>query len=297
MAFKISLVYYIVILKEKSDSIVAQRIMFLEIKNQYFGSSLASSNIKAINAYGWGVKFKKGSIQNFLVGNFGVFHLGTRIRNRILGEIFDKRDLSKNNLLDAGCGIGLASIYYSPRFASVTGVDLEKHKIDQAKSLAKSNHIKNVNFRTANLIDMPFTKNKFETIICFEVIEHVSDDKKLIKCLSQLLKKDGEIILSFPSKTLMSKIAQKSLDHFKVGYVPNDIKEILKPLNLKIVEEYSFGKSILGKSVVFVDFLLRKSAPMIASAFFTFFYPLMIIDYYLPEFGIPRGYILVIKRK
>jgi hypothetical protein len=95
----------------------------------------------------------------------------------------------------------------------------------------------------------------------------------------------------------MSRIAQKSLDHFKVGYVPNDIKEILKPLRLKIVEEYSFGKSILGKSVVFVDFLLRKSIPLVASGLFPIFYPLMILDYSLPHFGIPRGYILVIKRK
>lgn len=268
----------------------------MESKNKYLGSSLANSNIKAINAYGWGVKFKKGSLQNFLVEHFGVFHLGTRIRNNILENILDKMDLSKNNLLDAGCGIGLASIYHSTKFASVTGVDLEDRKIDQAKILSKSNSIKNVSFRTVNLMDPPFTKNKFDTIICFEVIEHVSDDKKLIRGLSQLLKKDGEIILSFPSKTLMSRIAQKSLDHFKVGYVPSDIKEILKPLNLEIVEEYSFGKSILGKTVVFIDFLLRKSMPVVASAFFPVFYPLLILDYHLPKFGTPRGYILVIKK-
>lgn len=271
--------------------------MFLESKNKYFGSSLANSNIKAINAYGWGVKFKKGSPQNFLVGKFGVFHLGTRIRNKILSDILDKRILSKNNLLDAGCGIGLASINYAPRFTSVVGVDLEMYKINQAKILAKSNLVKNVNFRTVNLIKSPFTKRKFDTIICFEVIEHVSDDKMLLKGLSHLLKKDGEIILSFPSKTLMSRIAQKSLDHFKVGYVPNDIKEIIKPLGLKIVEEYSFGKSIIGKTVVFIDFLLRKSMPIVASAFFLVFYPLLLIDYNLPKFGIPRGYILVIRKK
>lgn len=261
-----------------------------------FGSGLANSNIRAVNAYGWGVQFKKGSFQNFLVERFGVFHLGTRMRNHILNNILVNRELSDSNLLDAGCGIGLASIYYAPKFLTVTGIDLEKQKIRQAKILAKNNLIKNVDFKVVNLMNAPFTKKRFDKIICFEVIEHVNDDKKLIAGLSKLLKEDGEIILSFPSKTLMSKIAQKSLDHFKVGYVPNDIKEILKPLGLKIVKEYSFGKSLLGKTIVFTDFLLRKSVPIVASAFFPIFYPLLLADYNLPHFGIPRGYVLVIRK-
>lgn len=261
-----------------------------------FGSSLANSNIRAVNAYGWGVQFKKGSFQNFIVDHFGVFHLGTRTRNHILSNILRKRDLSKLDLLDAGCGIGLASLYYSKSFLHVTGVDLEKQKIDQAKTLAKNNRIKNVTFQVADLTRATFTKKQFDKIICFEVIEHVNDDKKLLAGLSKLLKKNGELILSFPSKTFMSRVAQKSLDHFKVGYLPSEIKKIIKPLHLKVVEEYSFGKSILGKSVVFVDFLLRKSAPIIASALFPIFYPLMLLDYYLPHFGIPRGYVLVIRK-
>lgn len=269
--------------------------MFLEFKQQYLGSCLANSNIKAISAYGWGVQFRRGSIQNFIVGYFGVSHLGTRIRNRILENILEKRDLSKYDLLDAGCGIGLASIYYSPRFATVTGVDLEE-KIRQASILKKDNLINNVNFKAVNLMNPPFTNKQFNIIICSEVIEHVEDDVKLLTNLSKLLTKRGELILSFPSKTLMSKIAQKSLDHFKVGYVPSDIKKILKPLKLKVVEEYSFGKSILGKSIVFIDFLIRKSIPLAASGLFPIFYPLMILDYSLPHMGIPRGYILVIKR-
>ncbi len=261
-----------------------------------FGSALANSNIRAVNAYGWAVQFKRGSLQNFIVEYFGVFHLGTRMRNFILNNILKKRDLSRNNLLDAGCGIGLASIYYAPRFLSVMGVDLEEYKIKQAKSLANSNKINNVSFAPANLMEVLFTNKKFETIICFEVIEHVNDDTKLLKGLSRLLKKNGELILSFPSKSFMSRIAQKSLDHFKVGYVPSEIKKIIKPLHLKVVEEYSFGKSVLGKTVVFIDFILRKSVPVVASAFFPIFYPLMLADYYLPNVGIPRGYVLVIRK-
>lgn len=261
-----------------------------------FGSSLANSNIKAVNAYGWGVQFKKGSIQNFIVSTFGVMHLGTRIRNRILESILDKRNLSKKTLLDAGCGIGLASIYYSRRFKNITSVDLETHKINQAKTLAKGSLVKNINFKDVDLTKSPFTKEKFNMIICFEVIEHVEDDFAMLKGFSRMLKRDGELILSFPSKTLMSKIAQKSLDHVHVGYVPSDIKRMLNKLNMKIVEKYSFGKSILGKLVVFVDFLLRKSFPIIASALFPIFYPILILDLYLPEFGIPRGYILVIRK-
>lgn len=261
-----------------------------------FGSSLANSNLRAVNAYGWSVQFKKGSFKNLLVKYFGVLHLGTRIRNRILESILNKRDLKNKMLLDAGCGIGLASIYYSKRFKNITSVDLEEQKINQAKTLAKANHIKNISFKDVDLTKAPFIKKQFDMIICFEVIEHVEDDASMLKGFSKMLSKNGELILSFPSKTLMSKIAQKSLDHFKVGYVPSDIRKILNKLNLKIVEEYSFGKSILGKLVVFVDFLLRKSIPVVASALFPIFYPILLLDYHLPKFGIPRGYILVIRK-
>lgn len=268
-----------------------------KLKGRFFGSALAGSNFKVINAYGWGIQFRKNSLQNLIVEYLGVFHLGARIRNRILTGILEREDHTNHTLLDAGCGVGLASIYLSSRFCEVYGVDIDPLKIKEAKILAEENHLKNVNFKRADLLTNGFINEKFDVIICFEVMEHVVNDKKLIYNLSKHIKNNGQLILSVPSKTLLSRIAQKSLDHYKVGYTPNDIKKLLSGTKFKITDEFSFGKSILGKSVIACDFIFRKTFPILAGIFFPIFYPLLMLDSKLPKFGTPRGFILVISKK
>lgn len=268
-----------------------------KLKGRFFGSALARSNNKVMNTYGWGVQFRENSLQNLVVEYLGVFHLGARIRNKILTGILEKEDHLDHKLLDAGCGVGLASIYLSSRFHEVCGVDIDRLKIKEAKILAEENRSKNVNFKRIDLLTDGFTKDKFDVIICFEVMEHVVSDRKLVYNLSKLLKNNGQLILSVPSKTLLSRIAQKSLDHYKVGYTPDDIKKLLPGTKLIITDEFSFGKSILGKSVVACDFIFRKTFPILASIFFPVFYPLLILDNYLPKFGIPRGYVLVLGKR
>lgn len=268
-----------------------------KFKNCYLGSVLAGSTIKVMNAYGWGVQFRKKSLQNLIVEYFGVFHLGARVRNRILSNILEKENHKNHRLFDAGCGVGLISLHLSSKFHKISGVDIDSQKIKDANILLKSNNVKNVEFSKADLLKDNFTNKKFDVIICFEVLEHVVDDKKLLSNLGHLLEEDGQLILSFPSGTFLSRIAQKSLDHYKIGYTPTDIKKLLQGTDLKIVDEYSFGKSVLGKGVVACDFVFRKTFPFLASIFFPVFYPLMILDYHLPKFGIPRGYVLIIRKK
>jgi SAM-dependent methyltransferase len=270
--------------------------VFKRFENYFYGSSLSNSDLRPTNAYGWGFEFKKNSPQNLLIRYTGVFHLGTRIRHRILEKILKGQDLKKKELFDAGCGMGLASIYWSKRFKNVFGVDLEAEKIRQAKISARDNNAKNIDFKRGDLLKNNFTKRKFDIAICFEVIEHVYDDQKLIKTLASRLKKNGTLILSFPSNSLLSAIAQKSLDHQKIGYLVPDIKKLSKNAGLKIVKEYSFGNTPIAKSIIAFDFLLRKTFPILSALIFPVCYPFVILDSYMPKMGTPRGYVLVLSK-
>ena len=263
----------------------------------FFGSELADSGIRAVDAYGWGVRFVKGSLQSLAVSFFGIMHLGSRIRNRILTGELSRENCSDKSLLDAGCGIGQEAVYLAPNFESVLGVDIEKEKITQAKKLAEKNLVNNARFEALDLTKGGLGNRMFDVIICLEVIEHVSSDKKFISVLNRLLKKGGRLIISFPSKTLLSKIAQKSLKHFEIGYNPDDMRMLLKGTDLKIVKKYSYGKSILGKLVIAADFIFKKTLPVLSVLFFPIFYPLLILDLKLPAFGIPRGFILILGKR
>lgn len=47
-------------------------------------------------------------------------------------------------------------------------------------------------------VHIPFPDNHFDTIVCFQVIEHVRDLEKLLVEMNRVLKKGGKIIATFP---------------------------------------------------------------------------------------------------
>lgn len=271
-------------------------VMKKNCRNKLFGDCLAQTNIRLRDSYGWGFKFKKGSIQNFIVGNFGIFHVGARIRNRILDAIISKKDYSDKTMLDAGSGMGLAGVFFSDKFGEVIGIDIDKYKISEARKLAKACGINNISFFKRSLFGSFFGRKKFDVIVCFEVIEHVKNPQELFFNFGQALKKDGILIISFPTKSFISRIAQSSLDHEKVGYLLSDIKKLIKSDGMKIIETYSFGNTPLAKIPILMDFVFKTTIPILSAVFFPIFYLMVVLDYYLPRVGIPRGYVLVLKK-
>lgn len=265
--------------------------------NFFYGSSLANSTLDASDAYGWHFQFKKNSIQNVIIRYLGVFHLGARIRSRILSMVLKNENTKELTLLDAGCGMGLASLYWSTKFKKVLGVDLDKAKIKQAKLIAKDNKIGNIKFKSADLLKNNFTNERFDIAICFEVIEHVKDHKKLIHTLSKRIKKTGKIIISFPSNSYISALAQHSLQHEVVGFLPSDIEKVSRKEGLKLTKTYSFGNTLYVQWLIAFDFFTRKTIPIISPIFFPIFYPQVVIDQKLPKMGTPRGYVLVLERR
>lgn len=70
---------------------------------------------------------------------------------KLYGLIKDYSNVSKNdNVLDLYCGIGTISLYLSRYAKSVTGVEIVKEAIENAKNNAKDNNIDNVNFILAD---------------------------------------------------------------------------------------------------------------------------------------------------
>ncbi|MBI3397350.1 methyltransferase domain-containing protein [Candidatus Woesebacteria bacterium] len=270
--------------------------MLKQFQTHFYGFELADTEVVAINAYGWGKKFEKGSVQSTLIRFTGLPHLGSRIRNRILEDILRNKNLSEKTLFDAGCGIGLESVHLASRFKEVEGADIETKKVGQANKLVRENRLRNSKYFQADLTDNNIKNKKYDYIISLEVIEHVSNDKNFVLTLKKLLNHGGTVIVSFPSMTLLSKIAQRSLNHYKVGYNLEDFGTLLKDTDLVITEKHSFGNSILGKSVIALDFVFKKTLPFLSVLFFPLFYPLLVLDRQLPNFGIPRGYVLVLRK-
>ena len=102
--------------------------------------------------------------------------------------------------MDAGCGYGDLSIAASEFFDEVIAIDAGDQELESLAKRIKKENIKNIHVFKASLSNLPFTPEQFIGIGCIQVLEHVVDQKKVIKNLFQNLKPGGLLYLSTPNR-------------------------------------------------------------------------------------------------
>jgi ubiquinone/menaquinone biosynthesis C-methylase UbiE len=161
---------------------------------------------------------------------------------------FDRLAVRKGDAaLDAGCGFGRHSMEFMKRGASVYSMDLDLESVRktrfilaemkrQEKSHADAKYLS----LNGNAMGMPFKDGSFDRIICSEVMEHVSDDKKACSELFRVLKPGGRIAITVP--TYFSELVYDSLtfEYFSTPgghirkYTPVQLAQIMKDCGFEI---------------------------------------------------------------
>ena len=124
----------------------------------------------------------------------------------------------KMKVLDLGCGGGLISEGLSKIGANVTGIDFIKENIDIAKIHAQKNNL-NINYQTLDFENEKIN-SKFDIIVIFEVLEHLTDWKSFIKKIQSNLKSNGVLIISTINKNLISKFLAIDLAENFLQWIP-----------------------------------------------------------------------------
>jgi SAM-dependent methyltransferase len=103
--------------------------------------------------------------------------------------------------LDFGCydGTFLASLR-SKGIARLVGVDISKDAVDKAHKLYPDIEIIHI----TKTVPFLFGDREFASITMLDVLEHVDEQKLLLKELNRVLKKDGVLIVTVPKKHLFS---------------------------------------------------------------------------------------------
>ncbi len=113
--------------------------------------------------------------------------------------------LKKKNLkvLDIGCGCGTESIWFAINNADVTGLELNKERLEVAnerkRNFEKQFEVKiKANFVLADIFDYveKMKEEYFDIIWMEQTYHHVEPRSKLALVLRNLLKKDGFVIIS-----------------------------------------------------------------------------------------------------
>ncbi len=102
-------------------------------------------------------------------------------------------DLRKKTLLDVGCGLGEASVYFALEGADVTAIDLSQKMLDATLKLAKKN---NVSVKTHKSAAEDFCLNddtKFDIIYLGNLFHHVEIESTITRILRHI-EKGGQLI-------------------------------------------------------------------------------------------------------
>lgn len=109
---------------------------------------------------------------------------------------------SGKKVLDSACGSGYGSYHISNFGASsVLGIDISETSISLSKKKYKNS---NLEFRETDCSDLRILKEKFDVIVSFETLEHLTDPRLFIKSASEILNPGGFFICSTPNKTRLS---------------------------------------------------------------------------------------------
>ena len=105
-----------------------------------------------------------------------------------------------SNLLVVGCGNGWAVFLAAQKGYKSTGLTWSEEEVKKLKSRSELLNlpVKSVVY-DARQLDKFKVEKKFDVIINSENIEHIIDDKKLIKDISNLLNKNGLLYLTTPN--------------------------------------------------------------------------------------------------
>ncbi len=155
-------------------------------------------------------------------------YLVNQIKNHFSILSKGSNPFKKLTLLDVGCGGGLVAEPMTRLGAKVTGIDASEKNINVAKF-----HAEQMNLKINYICSTPEKLNqKFDVVLCLEIIEHVADVDFFIKTCAKLLKKDGIIFFATLNRTVKSFLFAIVGAEYILNWLPkgtHDWNKFLKP--------------------------------------------------------------------
>jgi len=149
-------------------------------------------------------------------------------------SIFPKGSL----VLEAGCGVGAQTKIIATKNSdsNFISVDLSEDSIREAKEMIKSLDINNVELKQADIYNLPFIDETFDSVIICFVLEHLHNPIQALKELKRVLKIGGTMIAI-------------EGDHGSTFFYP-DSKYAYLAINCQIqLQQQSGGNSNIGREL------------------------------------------------
>lgn len=151
--------------------------------------------------------------------------------NEKIGEYFGGKTKKDIDLIDIGSGGGIAAEALARSGYNVTGIDASESNINVAKLHAESENV-DVRYICTTAENH---HEKYDVVLCLEVIEHVADLPLFMASACRMLKKGGVIITSTINRTPVSYLEAILAGEYLLNWVPkgtHDFSKFVKPSEL-----------------------------------------------------------------
>ncbi|USN96599.1 MAG: methyltransferase domain-containing protein [Candidatus Nomurabacteria bacterium] len=184
-------------------------------------------------------------------------------KHNILNLISNRTDIK--TFLDVGCGAGELACTLAEMGKKGVAVDFSESAIAIATSMRKSRSIKqsDLTFKLGGLENV--AGKKFDLVTCFEVLEHVKNDKKLLHEIVKQSKK--YVLISVPAKQRLFDASDEAVGHFR-RYEKEELLKMLDGANLGVITFINYGYPftnavrISRKSAFIIKLIRNKKTSM-----------------------------------
>lgn len=161
--------------------------------------------------------------------------IGTHM-HRAMGPHYEKHvtKISRGDLLDLGCGEVPLYLFYKDKVNSVTCVDWSN----------SGHNLRHIDLACNLNENVPLESERFDTIICTDVLEHIAEPSRLMREIARLLRKDGNLILGVPFYYCLH---EEPHDYFR--YTRHALRKFCEDNKLDVVSLEPYG----GAPEILVD--------------------------------------------
>lgn len=180
-----------------------------------------------------------------------------RLERRRTEILMDLLDLScAKSLLDVGCGDGmqLEWIHWEYSRLNLMGVDISRTRIDRARGRVCAN------FRVASAENIGSWDERYDRILCSEVLEHTQNPKIILGNIYTLLEDNGLFVVSVPYDEKLVEFQCTKCGEMTTGghinsFNESKLKSALEDVGFKVMSVRGYGMAV----VPFIDTFLSCS--------------------------------------
>lgn len=149
-----------------------------------------------------------------------------------------------DEVLEIGAGMGNMSQTLLPR-KSYVATDVDKIYLDYLANLF--NGTPRVTVARLDIYDdaaFAAYKDRFDTVVCLNVLEHIRDDERALRNMFQSLRSGGRLCLLVPRDPALYGTLDKALDHYR-RYTTDEAEAKLKAAGFSVDKTFTFNRAVV----------------------------------------------------